>query len=139
VALPVATLLDPNDPTVVDKKFQERIEADIKKISQSIKTKPLPPAGGTGRFSAECTGVYAYDIQKTNSVVTPFIGYVNVNIRWFYNGELVQAVQHIRYSYSYQRSEWVPKSGRRDVDEEKVFRYPTDVIPFDNWAMSLLN
>ena len=60
-------------------------------------------------YSAEYTGKFTYDIRKTDSIVTPYIGSVSWIIRWYHNGVDTGTTHTLEAHYAYQGGKWVIK------------------------------
>ena len=106
---PVAA--DPNDPAEVKRRFVQTISADIKKAEAGLKTpyKAKQPDGTSASYHAEYMGEMSYDIKKTDSLVSPYLGVVSWKIRWYHNGQLVNGAFSLDARYAYQDGHWVLK------------------------------
>ena len=114
--------------------FEARINTDLEKARPKLRQ----PHKGTNTytddrtFHGEFTGAFEINIEKTNSIVTPFIGVVVFTIKWFQNGTFVN-YQTIRNEYGFQDGQWILK---------KAMRFPSPGRPNDDpeetiWVWSL--
>jgi hypothetical protein len=105
----------PDDQTaIVRNKLEARIKDDINKIEPRIKN-PLKRQFGSKKdtYYAELTGEYSMDIKTTDSIISPFTGIVDYNIRWYANSRMVSFPVIIKAIYAYQDGQWVFKSAKR--------------------------
>lgn len=106
---PVAA--DPSDPAEVKRRFVQTINSAIKKAEAGLKTpyKTKKLDGTFATYHAEYTGEMSYDIKKTDSLVSPYLGVVSWKILWYYNGQLVNGAFSLDAHYAYQDGQWVFK------------------------------
>lgn len=113
--------IDSNDPAEVQRRFEVTINKAIKKAAPHLK-KPHSTAyddGNTSTYFAEYTGDFSFDIQRSDSIVSPFIGTVEWKIRWYHNEEEVANNMTLNATYAYQNGEWILKSLTRNSDNFK--------------------
>jgi hypothetical protein len=127
-AAPTTPAPDPNNPAEVQRRFAEKISADIKRAEPDLK-KPLTQkySDGVHTYFAEYAGKFDYDITKTDSIVTPYLGTVSWSIRWYHNGVVIDQHVTLDARYAYQGGRWVIKDLSRNFGGEKV---PGDGIFF---------
>ena len=115
---------DENNPTIVKKRFKVKIDSEILKLSVNLKKIPKQTKydDGTYTYTAELSEGTEYDINKSDSIISPYIGTVKYYIYWIANGETV-GKQHILAKYAYQDGVWVFHSASRSYSEGK---YNTD-------------
>lgn len=101
-----------NDPAVVKEKFETRIKEDLEKITPKLQEEQLQ---GDYTYHAEAIGTYSYDIQQTDSIVSPFSGIAEYDIRWYANNEHVSDMT-VQAQYAYQDGDWVLKEALRSID-----------------------
>jgi len=102
---------DPNDSAELKRRFVETINDAIKRAEAGLK-KPLKRTFSDGKvatYHAEYTGQLSYDIRKTDSLVSPYLGVVSWKIRWYHNGKLVNRPFSFDAHYAYQDGQWVLK------------------------------
>jgi hypothetical protein len=114
---------DPDDRTEIQRRFVNVINESIKKAEPSLQ-KPVTREVNDGmhRFFIEYTGKLEYDIKKTDSIVTPYLGTVSWNIRWHYD-DVESWPQTLNAHYAYQEGQWIMKDLVRNVDGKD---YPAD-------------
>lgn len=126
-----SSLADPNDPNTAKERFQAKIKEDIERITPRLKEE-ITNSGD--QYNAEYSGNYSYDIQKSDSIVSPYLGIADFEIKWFHNGEYVSDMS-IKANYAYQDGQWVLKKAIRYVGDEPTL----DVKAVGNlqWTASL--
>jgi hypothetical protein len=113
---------DPNDPAEIQRRFVEIINDAIKKAEPGLKrpiTKTLSKDEPHSYF-AEYTGKLAYDIRKTDSIVTPYLGTVSWSIRWYHNGVSTNMPMTLDAHYAYQQGQWILKDLVRNVGDKNL-------------------
>jgi hypothetical protein len=103
---PEARKEDPDDPRVSKNRLVEKIKKDSERLSSRAKDFADNREGRS--FSIRFGGDFDFDIKKTDSVVTPYVGIVDYHIDWCCNGNKV-GVQDLRVTYAYQEGTWVFK------------------------------
>lgn len=103
---------DVNNPTIAKEKFETRIEEDLEKITPKLQEEQRQ---GDYTYHAEAIGTYSYDIQQSDSIVSPFLGIAEYDIRWYANNEHVSDLT-IQAQYAYQDGDWVLKEALRSID-----------------------
>ncbi len=112
-AQPPSEKVDTNDPNIVKKRFDIRVTKDIEKLKVNL---PHKIQQTNYQYWAEYAENYSVNIEKTDSIVTPFIGTAQYNIYWYANGKLVSSDMLIQATYAYQDGEWILKDATRYVD-----------------------
>jgi hypothetical protein len=115
--------------------FRKKAEEDARRMEPHLK-RPFSHSGNGNTFSCEYTGKYQFDIQQTNSLVTPFTAYASFSIIWYANGT-ARDMQRIRIDYAYQDGQWVIKkigryceNGNGPIDNEREEE--------SNWLVGLI-
>ena len=117
---------------VARKSFEQRIASDIKVVESRIQEpRGLSLGGRESKYYAKVTHNDAFDIKKTDSIVSPYEGNLDIEIDWYCNDEYVSK-QHIVADYVYQDENWVMKSAARVINGK-----PNDDKEEQKWAMSL--
>lgn len=117
-----ALAADPNDPAEIQRRFVKTINDAIKKAEVGLKTpqkKRFHSGGRAETYYAEYTGKLSFDIKKTDSIVSPYLGFVRWEIRWYCNGELVDIPMSLDAHYAYQNGQWVFKDLVRHYENER--------------------
>lgn len=118
--------VDTSNPTEVKEAFEQRIEQDLEVISQKLEEvreeKDLED-GTSNFFHAESVGTYSFDIQETDSIVTPYVGQVEYDIIWHSDiapdpelgleGGKNEQDMLLRAEYAFQDGEWIVKDAYR--------------------------
>ncbi|WP_206044124.1 hypothetical protein [Geitlerinema sp. P-1104] len=120
-----------SDPAVAKEKFEARIQKDLEKITPKLQEEQRQ---GNSVYRAESTGTYSYDIQQTNSIVSPFLGIAEYDIRWYANNEYVTDMV-VKAQYAYQDGEWTLKEALRVNDGEAI--NDPSAVGNPAWAASL--
>lgn len=117
-----------DDPIEVQRRFVETINDDIKRAEPGLK-KPVAAKFKTDdrhvTYFTEYTGKLSYDIKKTDSIITPFLGTVSWSMRWFSKGDLFgsefddEMPMTLIANYGYQDGQWVIKDLSRDMGNGK--------------------
>jgi len=124
---PITTIIpeDPNALADIQKGFLQTVNEGIRKAEAGLKTPVARMIGNQSRMSfAEYTGRFTYDIKKTDSIVSPFLGTVSWSVNWYENGIATNIPTTLDASYTYQSGRWVIKDLVRRVNNEKS--YPAD-------------
>ena len=114
-----AASVDPNDPAEIQRRFVQTINSAMKKAELGLKTprqrKLADSTGGSAihTYSAEYTGKLSYDIRKTDSLVSPCVGFVSWEIKWYHNGKFSER-ESLNARYAYQNGTWVITNLTRD-------------------------
>lgn len=125
---------DDNNPTVVKKRFKAIIDIHTLKLSENIK---IPRQGYNIytkdiTFHAELLEETEYDINKTDSIISPYTGIVKFYFNWYANNKF-SSKQYILAKYAYQDGNWVLKSALRSHQPGKFNTDKEDV----DWVSSL--
>jgi hypothetical protein len=120
-AKPSPTPPDPNDPAEVKHRFLQTINEAVERAGPGLK-KPRPRLEGFpevegAAFSAEYAGQFAYDITKTDSIVTPYRGTVSWHMRWYYKANERPIAMTFDAHYAYQEGKWIIKDLSRSYPE----------------------
>ena len=110
---PPSEKVEPNEPNIVKEKFDVRVTKDIERLKVNL---PQKIQQTNYQYWAEYAENYSVNIEKTDSIVTPFIGTAQYNIYWYANGKLVSSDMLIQATYAYQDGEWILKDAIRYVD-----------------------
>lgn len=117
---------NPNDPAELQRRFILKVNEAIKVAAPGLK-RPVSHTDSTGEirtYSAEYTGKLTYDIQKTDSIVSPFLGSVSWSIRWYYNGQPTDRPMTLDAHYAYQDGRWIFKDLVRTIPDNKKLPAP---------------
>jgi hypothetical protein len=112
-AQPPSVKVDNNDPNIVKERFDIRVTKDIEILKINL---PHKIQQTNYEYWAEYAENYSVNIEKTDSIVTPFLGTAQYNIYWYANGKLVSSDMLIQATYAYQDGEWILKDATRYVD-----------------------
>jgi hypothetical protein len=114
--------IDSNDPAEVQRRFEATINKAIKKAAPHLKEphSTTYDDGSTSTYFAEYTGSFNFDIQRTDSIVTPFVGTVEWEIRWYHNGKNIAGDMTLNATYAYQNGKWILKSLTRNSSNFKT-------------------
>lgn len=105
------TTLDLLDPSIVRERFVEKVEEEIARVAPR-----LPVEGMSPDHSAEYQPPYLFDIETTDSIISPFKGTLVIPILWYYQGELT-GLMYLHATYNYTDFEWKFASAVRYIDE----------------------
>lgn len=103
--------IDSNNPAEVQRRFRAVIDEAIVKAGPGLKTpyKAKDHLGEVHSYWSEYNGEFKFDIERTNSIVTPYIGVVSWGVDWYHNNKLTDFKMFIEAKYSYQDGKWVFK------------------------------
>lgn len=115
--LATPTPVDPNDPAEVQRRFVKTVTDTIKRAEPDLK-KPIAIQmvdDEQHTYFAEYSGKYSYDIKKSDSIVSPYLGTVSWSVLWYHNG---QAAGPMTFDarYAYQDGRWVIKDLSRSFE-----------------------
>ena len=65
-------------------------------------------------FKLKFKGEYSYDIEKTDSLVSPYVGKVNYKIYLYTNNEFM-GEQELKAIYAYQDNKWIVNDVKRYI------------------------
>ncbi|PSB17397.1 hypothetical protein C7B76_09940 [filamentous cyanobacterium CCP2] len=122
---------DVNSPASARERFEVRVRQDIERITPKLQEEQRQ---SNYTYRAEYSGTYSYDIQQSNSIVSPFVGVAEYRIRWYANNRYVQDMS-IKTRYVYQDGEWVLKEALRYIDGKPDT--DPDSIGGPRWVASL--
>lgn len=91
-------------------------------------------SAGDSTWSMSYKGKYKYDVQKTNSLVSPFLGTVSWDVTQYSDSKPLDVQITLDATYAYQGGRWkiksLVKTSRGEsytVDGyDKIFHYPED-------------
>lgn len=113
------------DLAEIQRRFLQTINDGIKKAEAGLKTPVIRIVGNQSRTSfAEYMGKFTYDIKKTDSIISPFLGTVSWSVNWYENGIATNIPTTLDARYAFQNGQWVIKDLVRRVNDEKS--YPAD-------------
>jgi hypothetical protein len=110
-----STKEDINDPSKVKDVFLTKIKDDISKLNLGLKNLVTKHKAPGYTYKAEYAGKYSYDIQKTDSIVSPYLGLVKYRLNWYANEKLFTDI-YIEATYAYQDGKWIFKDAARKSD-----------------------
>lgn len=123
------------DPAEIQRQFVFTIEDAINKANPEMQ-KPVSAttSAGNSTWSMSYKGKYKYDVQKTNSLVSPYSGTVSWDVTQYSDGKPLDLQVTLDATYAYQEGRWKIKSlvstSRGEsytVDGyDKIFLYPED-------------
>lgn len=123
------------DPAEIQRQFVVTIEDTINKADPEMqKPVSVTTSEGDSTWSMSYKGKYKYDVQKTNSLVSPFMGTVSWEVTQYSDGKPIDIPVTLDATYAYQGGRWKIKSlvstSRGEsypVDGyDKIFHYPED-------------
>lgn len=114
-------ILNQNDPAAIRQQFVATINQAITAAQPGLKQPVIRKfsGGDTVTIRAEYTGKLSYDIEKTDSIVTPFLGSVSWIMRWHANDQLRYSAMTFDAHYAYQDGRWVFKDLVLNFDGKK--------------------
>lgn len=134
--------VDPSDTAKVKESFEARIKSDLEKITPRLQEELT---SGDSKYYAKSLGTYSYDIQQTDSIVTPFSGIAKYDVAWFSNGSQSSGSTYIQANYSFQDGKWVLSEAYRVISspnfpDEPALNGPVldaSSVAGPQWAMAL--
>ena len=109
--------------------FEKRVAEDLKIVEKNIQI-PRVSKYMMSHF-ARTTGANSVDIRNTDSIISPFIGTLSIDIAWYADNKFIEN-QKIIANYSFQDNKWVVKKAYRLLDS----RIQSDKDDMD-WALGL--
>ena len=136
--------VDPSDPAKVKESFEARIKLDLDKITPRLQEEII---SGDNKYYAKALGTYSYDIQQTDSIVTPFSGVAKYDVDWFANDSQTSGSTYIQANYSFQDGKWILSEAFRvikssEFPDEPALNGPVlggTSVAGPQWAMALFN
>lgn len=94
--------------------FEKRVAEDLKIVEKNIQIPRVNKYTKMNNF-AKTTGAYSIDIEKTDSIISPFLGKLAIDIAWYHDNEFLTN-QKIIANYSFQDDKWILKKAYRLVE-----------------------
>ncbi|MBH8555335.1 hypothetical protein I8751_23900 [Nostocaceae cyanobacterium CENA357] len=113
----ISTLIEQKPVNTVEdikNSFNFKIKEDIETLNKNIKKQPSKDPG-LSFVKAEYSGKNLYDIQKSDSIVSPYIGIVKYYLNWKVKEEVITDT-YIKATYVFQDDKWIFKNAERLSD-----------------------
>jgi len=115
---PVATNASESDTDKARRLLEQWADDSLTKIKLKISEPRTRIYDGTKKyvFKAIPTGKFSLDARKTDSIVSPIVGTVAYEVKWYANDKFVN-IHQIQVTLAFQSSQWVIKTINRYADD----------------------